>query len=220
MADEGWVYILTNEAMPDFIKIGLTRQNDVSVRIKQLDNTSTPLPFECHFAARVPDCAKLERTLHFVFGEKRARASREFFKADPALVKAIIELVALEETLLTDAEQEISPAQRADIEEVRAVRTKRRTLASVGLVPGDMIVFTKDPLKIATVQNDRQVLLEGDTVPMTVSAAALKLINAMGYNWPAVSGFDYWRFHGVLLRDLDVTAQLPSGNETSDFAFP
>ena len=77
---EGFVYLLTNEAMPGYVKIGLTRGNDVAARMKQLDTTAVPLRFECHFAARVPDCAKLERTLHFVFGEKRARLSREFFK--------------------------------------------------------------------------------------------------------------------------------------------
>ena len=86
---EGIVYILTNAAMPGFIKIGLTQQDDVSLRVKGLDNTSLPLPFECYFSARVPDCRKLERTLHFVFGEKRDRLNREFFTASPDLAKAI-----------------------------------------------------------------------------------------------------------------------------------
>lgn len=50
---EGIVYILTNAAMPGYIKIGLTQQNDVALRVKQLDNTSLPLPFECYYSARV-----------------------------------------------------------------------------------------------------------------------------------------------------------------------
>src|ERR1700761_2270744 len=113
--------------MPGYVKIGLTQQDDVADRVRQLDNTSTPLPFELHYAAKVPDCRKLERTLHFVFGEKRARLNREFFTADPNLVKAIIELVAIEEEILSDAEQAISPEQRKAIEATRS-RAERITL--------------------------------------------------------------------------------------------
>lgn len=59
----GIVYILTNEAMPGYVKIGLTRQNDVGERVRQLDTTAIPVPFEVHYAAYVPDCAKLMQLL-------------------------------------------------------------------------------------------------------------------------------------------------------------
>ena len=57
--DEGFVYVLTNQAMPGYAKIGLTRADDVNVRLKQLDTTSVPLPFECVYAAKVPDCRRV-----------------------------------------------------------------------------------------------------------------------------------------------------------------
>jgi hypothetical protein len=85
---EGFVYLLRNEAMPGFVKIGLTELS-VEQRIRQLNNTSVPLPFEEYFAARVPDCQALERTLHFVFGEKRVNPNREFFRIDPDLAKGL-----------------------------------------------------------------------------------------------------------------------------------
>ena len=49
------VYILTNQSMPDTIKIGIT--DDLESRMKQLDNTSTPLPFECYYAVEVEDAS-------------------------------------------------------------------------------------------------------------------------------------------------------------------
>jgi hypothetical protein len=199
---EGWVYILLNEAMPDFIKIGLTRQNDVSVRLKQLDNTSTPLPFECYFAARVPDCERLERTLHFVFGEKRARISREFFRCDKDLVKAIIELVAIQEEEPTDQEQAITPAQRSEIEATKRAR-QDRTLQSLGIMPGETLTFAKDPDVTCVVAGPRTVVFQDEE--MSLSKAALKAVRDMGYSWGAVSGFEYWLCGGKKLSQIDTT---------------
>ena len=50
----GIVYILTNEAMEGLIKIGKTNTS-VEQRIKELDNTSLPLPFQCFYAGEVHD---------------------------------------------------------------------------------------------------------------------------------------------------------------------
>lgn len=185
--------------MPGYIKIGLTQQDDVASRVKGLDNTSLPLPFECYFSARVPDCRRLERTLHFVFGDKRARGNREFFTAAPDLVKAIIELVAIEDITPTDAEQSISPAQREAIEETRA-RAERRTFERLGLPPGAVLTFAKDPDVVCTVAGPRKVTFEGGE--MTVSAAAMIVVRRMGYTWPTVNGFEYWCHEGVRLSDM------------------
>lgn len=74
------VYILTNEAMPDLIKIGLTTDS-VETRMTQLSSHSgVPFPFECYFAAEVEDCVKLEKLLHQLFSEARVNPKREFFK--------------------------------------------------------------------------------------------------------------------------------------------
>ncbi|MFV0642958.1 MAG: GIY-YIG nuclease family protein [Sphingomonadaceae bacterium] len=198
--NEGIVYILTNEAMPGFVKIGLTRQDDVSARMKQLDNTSIPMPFELHYAARVNDCAKLERTLHFVFGESRARRSREFFKINPDLAKAIIELVAVDQIQLTDEEQSIDAAERMEINEARQ-RREVRTFRTLNIPNGAELVFLKDSEITCTVTGARTVLFRGDE--MSPSAAALKTIHEMGYDWKSVSGMDYWTYRGHKLSSLD-----------------
>lgn len=195
----GIVYILTNEAMPGYVKIGLTRQNDVGERVRQLDNTSIPVPFECYFAAYVPDCAKLERTMHFVFGEKRARRSREFFMIDPDLAKAIIELVADSKVDVTDVDQSINQAERRDIEQLRR-RREVRTFTSLNVPVGATLTFAKDPDITCTVSQPRKVLFRGEE--MSPSAAALRVVHELGYDWSAVSGMDYWQFDGVKLSHL------------------
>lgn len=197
---EGFVYILTNEAMPGFVKIGLTQQDDVADRVRQLDTTSVPMPFEVHFAARVPDCRKLERTLHFVFGENRTRKNREFFKINPDLAKAIIELVAIAPVEYSDEEQDIDAKERAEIEQTRT-RREVRTFKSLNVPVGAQLTFTKDDAITCTVVSDRKVQFEGQT--MSATAAALAVVRQMGYDWKTVSGMEYWAYKGVKLSSLD-----------------
>lgn len=196
----GIVYILTNEAMPGYVKLGRTEQNDVAIRVRQLDTTGVPMPFEVYFAATVPDCEKAERTLHFVFGEGRARKSREFFKINPDLAKAIIELVAITPVELTDEEQAIDVGARKEIDQAKRRRREVRTFSALGIKPGAMLTFTKDDQITCTVVSNRKVVFHGEE--LSPSAAALKVVHGMGYTWPAVSGMDYWAYDGVKLSDI------------------
>lgn len=73
------IYVLTNEAMPGLVKIGLTT-DDVSARVAALSSaTGVPLPFECYFAAEVKDSAKLEKILHQLFSENRVNPQARVF---------------------------------------------------------------------------------------------------------------------------------------------
>ncbi len=195
----GIVYIFTNEAMPGYVKIGMTQGDDVAARLRQLDTTAVPLPFECRYAARVPDRRRLERTLHFVFGEKRARLKREFFKVDPDLAKAIIELVAISEVTPSESEQGITATEKQAIAETRK-RAENLTFDMIGLKPGAVLTFIKDPNVTCEVVSNRKVRFEGQEVYL--SKAALIAVRKMGYDWPSVRGWDYWLHEGRRLSDI------------------
>lgn len=78
----GIVYLLTNPVMPGLVKIGMTTQEDIDKRMKELYTTGVPVPFECQFACKVKkgDCAKIEKALHTAFAPQRINANREFFR--------------------------------------------------------------------------------------------------------------------------------------------
>ena len=59
----GIVYLLTNPVMPGLVKIGMTTQEDIDKRMKELYTTGVPVPFECQFACKVKkgDCAKIDK---------------------------------------------------------------------------------------------------------------------------------------------------------------
>lgn len=65
---EGYVYVATNPAMPNMVKIGKTTRHDPESRISRLFTTSVPLPFELAYAAAIADDpAEVERVLHRAF---------------------------------------------------------------------------------------------------------------------------------------------------------
>src|SRR5574343_326823 len=85
------IYILTNVAMPGYIKIGKT--NDLDRRVKELSRHSgVPLPFEVFYAAEVADMDFVEKKLHEAFGRTRVAENREFFTETPERVVADIKL--------------------------------------------------------------------------------------------------------------------------------
>ena len=68
----GIIYILVNEFMPNLVKIGITERS-VEQRIKELDNTNTPVPFQCVFDAEVNDIVNVEKLIHTTFEDKRIK---------------------------------------------------------------------------------------------------------------------------------------------------
>lgn len=78
---EGYVYILTNEAMPGLVKIGKTGRTPEQ-RASELYATGTPIQFEVFASVFSPNCADLERDIHEAFSEERVNAGREFFRCE------------------------------------------------------------------------------------------------------------------------------------------
>ena len=80
---EGWVYILTNEAMPGLVKIGCTMQ-DPAIRAEELsDSTAVPIPYVVNYKALVLDPKQIEQEVYGKLDSKRLDDKREFFKCEP-----------------------------------------------------------------------------------------------------------------------------------------
>ena len=87
------VYVLTNESMSGIVKIGIT--DNLNRRVKELDVTSTPLPFECYYAVQVEEGQdrKIEKLLHDTFDQHRVRQNREFFYINAETAKSALKIV-------------------------------------------------------------------------------------------------------------------------------
>ena len=190
------IYVLTNEAMPGLIKIGLT-SDSVEARLTNLSShTGVPLAFECYFAAEVRNGARIERTLHQLFGESRINPRREFFRLDPEKVVLAISIGDFRE--VTPGAAEVEPEEKEALEKVKARRPRIR-LDAIGVKAGDVLTFSREESIRATVASDGRVEFDGEM--LSLSAAALKALHRLGYKTPTASGSEYWMIDGELLDE-------------------
>lgn len=189
------LYILVNEAMPGMVKIGRTT-DDVSSRIAALNTTGVPLPFECYFAAEVEDAARLERLLHQLFSEYRVNPKREFFRVEPE--KVVLAISIGHHKPIQVKEPELDAEDRDALQRTKQRRPNLR-IEALDISVGAKLAFSRDESIQATVLPGNRVELGGE--PMSLSAAALKVLRRMGYSTPTAQGAIYWTYDGELLEE-------------------
>lgn len=80
--EEGVVYILTNPAFKTYyIKIGYT--TNIQERLRELYNTSVPLPFKVFALMNTNKYKQAEKMIHAAFKSSRIGDDREFFMVKP-----------------------------------------------------------------------------------------------------------------------------------------
>lgn len=186
-------YILTNAAMPGYVKVGIT--DNLQSRMHQLDTTSIPVPFQCYYAAEVDDAKLIEKALLGGLADHRVRSNREWLTIDPARIVDILEAIPHKE--ITPDDQATNEATKQDIE--TAIRRSASSFETLNIPSGTTLTFTRDPLITCTAQQKNNVLLEGET--LSVSAAALKVLHKLGRNWSTVNGYQFWEYEDETLSE-------------------
>lgn len=189
----GVVYVLTNPAMPGYVKIGHTSQ-PIEKRIKSLGGTNLPRPFECAAAWEFKDARAVERALHDAFADRRGDMLREFFIVEPERVVAILKQFG---------RRDVTP-KRPDDEAVEVSPPKKRGPFRFSMVPeiepGAVLKFALDEGITCTVVSDSRVEFGGEA--MTLSAAAKRVLRAKGRVVKAAQGPEMWSW-GTPSRTLN-----------------
>ncbi len=185
------VYILTNEAMPDLIKIGMTSL-PLEQRVAELSRpTGVPLPFDVYYAVEVENMREVEDALHDAFLDVRINPRREFFKLNPERVISILKLFARKDITpindITDSKEE-----EEALEHARKLRPKFNFL-KVGIPIGSEIIFARDENIKAKVISEHKVEYNNETY--SLSPLSQKLL---GYS-RLVQGALYWKYENEIL---------------------
>lgn len=195
------VYILTNECMPNTIKIGVT--DVLEQRVKQLDNSSVALPFQCYYAVEVDNASVIEKKLHEGLDDCRIRQNREFFNTTPEQAKSLLGIVEVMggKNVTPTIDIVESPQDHEALKRARKNR-ERFNFQILGIDVGTSLEFRKDVTITCEVVDDTQVRFRDEV--MSLSKSADIVLREMGYEWTSVRGTIWWCLNGETLHELRV----------------
>jgi len=187
--------------MPDLIKVGITE--DLERRMKELDKTGIPLPFECFYAVEIDEslAPKIEKKIHEGFDDKRVRQNREFFSATPEQAKSILEIAEIMGGKDVTPKEDIveTPQDKQALENAKKQRS-RFNFQMIDLKPGTILKFRKDETITCEVHDDTKIKFRDKIT--SLSNAAEIILKEMGYDWSAYQGPRWWMYEGKNLRDI------------------
>lgn len=192
------VYILTNEAMPNLVKIGKTTRSDVQTRMNELYSSGVPFQFECAYAVEVDDCSTVEKALHIAFDPNRVNQKREFFSIDPEQAIAILKLLSKKDVTPLVNDDLNASVSAIELEAVKQAKKKRPNInyTEMGLEKGTVLNFANDSTVEVVIVSDKKVLYNEEEVSLT---RVTKELLELDY---AVQPTKYWLVNGKNLRDI------------------
>ncbi len=87
----GWVYIVTNKAMPGIVKVGYTERHP-NERVREFNRTGVPYGYVVEYAIQVAEPYQLEQDAHCTLSS--CRAGKEWFKCTVAHATSVIQMHA------------------------------------------------------------------------------------------------------------------------------
>ncbi len=190
------IYILVNEAMAGYVKIGRTSTN-LEQRISELSSsTSVPLPFTCFYACTVKDAQFVEHQLHDAFDNNRVNPRREFFQIAPQRVVAALKLAEIEN--ITPISDLIETREDKEAHKEALERRERFNFEKVGIPLGAEIYFSRNETmkaKVVDLHSVKSIKFNGKITSLSTSAQKL-----LGYKY-GVAGTDYWMYEDETLDE-------------------
>lgn len=163
------IYILTNEAMPGYVKIGKTN-NNLEQRVRELSaSTSIPLPFTVFYACAVKNAQFVEHQLHDAFDDNRINPKREFFRVAPERVVAAMKLAEIENITPKKDFIESREDQKA-LNAVRKIRS-RFNFEMVKIPIGAELYFSRDEnikSKVINIHATKSIEFSGEITSLSL----------------------------------------------------
>ncbi len=104
---KGYIYILSNPAMPAIVKIGMTERSAKERADELSGTTGIPCKFEVAFERPVQDCEHAEKVIHEALKRHRVSSNREFFSLPSAEAIRLVDDCIDQELLSYEDENEV-----------------------------------------------------------------------------------------------------------------
>ncbi len=93
---KGWVYVITNKAMPGLVKVGYSTK-DPDLRAEELNHTGSPHPYLVEYELLIEEPYQVEQKTHKLLSAKRE--AKEWFRCTPEEAVAAIKQIAGDRTI-------------------------------------------------------------------------------------------------------------------------
>lgn len=187
---KGYIYIMTNPALKDMVKIGYA--TDVENRRKQLSTTAFPYEYEVYAtyetAGNLED-KKLHKLIDNLNPDLRITKSREFFIMSPEEAYELLESIAI----ISGTKDKL---KKVKVAPSKKQKTKRPPVnfAKCGIPIGAELVFVEDDSVVVTVVGERKVQYNDEITSLSAISDRVK-----GYS---TSGPQFFTYNGKTISQI------------------
>lgn len=116
---KGWVYVISNDAMPGLVKVGFTSK-DPDLRASELNHTGSPLPYVVDYEVLIEHPRDIEQQVHRKLSE--FRKGREWFRCTPEFAVSVVQQIVGDGAIV----ESFKRADRLKAEEIRRRREEEK----------------------------------------------------------------------------------------------
>ena len=187
---KGYIYIMTNPALRDMVKIGYA--TDVEARRKQLSTTALPYEYEVYATYETSgnlEDKKLHKMIDNLNPDLRVTSNREFFVMTPQEAYELLEAIAT----ISGTKDKLKKVKIVEAKKQK-VRRPPVNFVKCGIPMGAEVVFIEDSSVVAKIVSERKVEYNGEITSLSAISDRIK-----GYPTP---GPYYFTYNGKRISDI------------------
>ena len=186
----GYIYIMTNPALHDMVKIGYA--TNVEQRRKQLSTTALPYDYEVYATYETPghlEDKKLHKMIDNLNPDLRVSKNKEFYVMTPEDAYELLESIAV----ISGSQDKLKRVVEKENKQV--LKKPPINFFKCGLKVGDKLVFIENPEVVVTIQSEHKVLYKDQITSLSAIVQSIK-------NMTTAAGPSYFTHNGEPLVDI------------------
>lgn len=187
---KGFIYIMTNPALKDMVKIGYA--TDVETRRKQLSTTALPYEYEVYATYETSgnlEDKKLHNMIDNLNPDLRVTSNREFFVMTPQDAFDLLEAIAT----ISGTKDKLKKINVLEVNKQK-VHKPPVNFFKCGIPTGAELVFIEDSSVVAKVVGERKVEYNGEITSLSAISDRIK-----GY---PTAGPSFFTYNGKKVSDI------------------
>ena len=165
----GYIYIMTNPALHDMVKIGYA--TNVEQRRKQLSTTALPYDYEVYATYETPghlEDKKLHKMIDNLNPDLRVSKNKEFYVMTPEDAYELLESIAV----ISGSQDKLKRVVEKENKQV--LKKPPINFFKCGLKVGDELVFIENPEVVVTIQSEHKVLYKDQITSLSAIVQSIK----------------------------------------------